>query len=308
MTPGSGARAEDTSAGHQRDAAGRQRTAGADRQPGAGAGQRVEAAGRQRDAGATRRRILDAATAEFSAHGLAGGRTARIAAAAGANQRMIYAYYGSKEGLFDAVLDAHLRLVQERVPFDAADLPGYAGRVFDFYRAHPPLSRLQMWQALERRATARALPPVAAALRDHVDAIRQGQDAGLISGLLPAERLLEHILTLAHGHVMDAGDTGRWTDGQRAALTVTVATLTGQAREAAPGDRQHGDREEHDGHEEHEERGEPSPGHPRPSPAPPGPSPEPQEAFPEPPGPSPGPGGATPGPHPLPPAGPAATG
>ncbi|SNT41338.1 transcriptional regulator, TetR family [Streptosporangium subroseum] len=52
-----------------------------------------------------RRRVLNAATAEFSAHGLSGARTARIAESAKANQYMIYAYFGYKDGLFDAVLE-----------------------------------------------------------------------------------------------------------------------------------------------------------------------------------------------------------
>jgi AcrR family transcriptional regulator len=82
-----------------------------------------------RDAAATRRRILEAATPEFSAFGLAGGRTARIAEAADANQRMIYAYFGSKDRLFDAVLVHNILIVQEAVAFDVGDLPGDAQHV-----------------------------------------------------------------------------------------------------------------------------------------------------------------------------------
>lgn len=55
---------------------------------------------------ATRRRILDAARAEFAANGLAGARVDDIAARAGANKRMIYAYFGNKEDLWVAVLEA----------------------------------------------------------------------------------------------------------------------------------------------------------------------------------------------------------
>ncbi|WP_043836293.1 TetR family transcriptional regulator [Muricoccus aerilatus] len=55
---------------------------------------------------ATRQRILDAAGAEFATNGLAGARVDDIAARAGANKRMIYAYFGSKEDLWVAVLEA----------------------------------------------------------------------------------------------------------------------------------------------------------------------------------------------------------
>jgi AcrR family transcriptional regulator len=56
-------------------------------------------------AAATRRRILDAALAEFAEKGLAGARIDEIATRANANKRMIYAYYGSKEDLWLTVLE-----------------------------------------------------------------------------------------------------------------------------------------------------------------------------------------------------------
>src|SRR5512142_2209355 len=59
-----------------------------------------------RDPEANRARILAAATAEFAAHGLGGARVDRIAAEAGANKRMLYYYFGNKEALFCAVLEA----------------------------------------------------------------------------------------------------------------------------------------------------------------------------------------------------------
>jgi TetR/AcrR family transcriptional regulator len=53
----------------------------------------------------TRTRILDAATVEFSANGLAGARTERIAMAAGVNKALLYYYFKSKEALYAATLD-----------------------------------------------------------------------------------------------------------------------------------------------------------------------------------------------------------
>ena len=44
-----------------------------------------------RDAEDTKRRIFEAATAEFADHGIAGARVDRIAARAGANKQLIYA-------------------------------------------------------------------------------------------------------------------------------------------------------------------------------------------------------------------------
>lgn len=60
---------------------------------------------RPREADATRRHILDAAKADFARLGLAGARVDAIAARAKANKRMIYHYFGNKEGLYVAVLE-----------------------------------------------------------------------------------------------------------------------------------------------------------------------------------------------------------
>jgi TetR/AcrR family transcriptional regulator len=53
----------------------------------------------------TRQRILAAATKEFAAKGLEGARVDEIALRARANKNMIYHYYNSKDGLFQAVLE-----------------------------------------------------------------------------------------------------------------------------------------------------------------------------------------------------------
>lgn len=68
---------------------------------------RPRRAGRPQDADAARSReaILAAAAVEFARSGLAGARVERIALEAGVNVRMLYYYYGSKDGLFTAVLE-----------------------------------------------------------------------------------------------------------------------------------------------------------------------------------------------------------
>jgi TetR/AcrR family transcriptional regulator len=67
---------------------------------------------RRRDASATRARILEAAMQEFAAKGL-DARIEDIAEMAGANRRMAYWYFGSKEGLYLAALEAtYLELVE----------------------------------------------------------------------------------------------------------------------------------------------------------------------------------------------------
>jgi TetR/AcrR family transcriptional regulator len=57
-----------------------------------------------RDAEATQAQILDAAEAEFARYGLTGARIDAIAARTGVVKAMIYYYFESKEGLYQAVM------------------------------------------------------------------------------------------------------------------------------------------------------------------------------------------------------------
>ncbi|MET9482023.1 TetR family transcriptional regulator [Streptomyces sp. NPDC006638] len=180
-----------------------------------------------RDADATRRRILEAGTEEFSAAGPAGGRFARIAERARANSRMIYAYYGNKDGLFDAVLEHHVLLAQNAVGLDPTDLPGYAQQVFDVFRDNPRLVRLTLWQYLERADLTRNMPAVTRAVADKISTVARAQAEGLVSDRLPADLLLDHILAPTMGNL--AGPP-RWTEEERAALGRSVAALVKPSR------------------------------------------------------------------------------
>src|SRR5215475_1458724 len=78
---------------------------------------------KRRDAEATRRRILQAALREFAAKGLDAARIEDIAEAAGANRRMAYYYFGSKEGLYLAALEAaYFELVEVEEAIDVEAL------------------------------------------------------------------------------------------------------------------------------------------------------------------------------------------
>ena len=82
----------------------------------------------QRDPEGMRKRILEAATAEFARHGYGGARIDRIAAAAGANKRMLYYHVGKKDVLYLAILEAayeHIRAAERRLNLEAL-APGEA--------------------------------------------------------------------------------------------------------------------------------------------------------------------------------------
>lgn len=141
-----------------------------------------------KDGSATRRRLLDAATAEFSRRGIAGARVDRIADAAEANKAQIYAWFSSKDGLFDAVFREHLTLIVDLVPFDAWNLPEYAVRLYDAYLERPSVILLATWARLERLPTGNLLTAAAEDVTAKLDAVRAAQAAGVIDpDLTPAD-------------------------------------------------------------------------------------------------------------------------
>lgn len=99
-----------------------------------------------RDADKTRLKILEAAEAEFAAKGLAGARVDVVAEEAGANKRMIYYYFGSKEDLYLAVLErvyTDMRIAEAELALEAmAPLEAITCLTefkFDYPAAHPHL-------------------------------------------------------------------------------------------------------------------------------------------------------------------------
>ena len=152
-----------------------------------------ETATRPRDAKATQERLLLAAIDEFAERGLAGARIDRIAERADANKRLIYAYFGSKDDLFDAALEHMLGVLTEAVPFDAEDLPGYAGALFDQLAGQPKVLRLATWRNFDRAA---ASEPERASYGRKVAAIKAAQKAGTADAAIPAADLLAMIMSL----------------------------------------------------------------------------------------------------------------
>ena len=101
--------------------------------------------------------IMAVATAEFAAKGLAGARIDAIADATHTSKRMIYYYYGSKEGLYLAVLeDAYRRIRATEAELQLADLsPQEAlktlvGFTFDHHHSNQGFIRLVMSENMQR--------------------------------------------------------------------------------------------------------------------------------------------------------------
>ncbi|MFI1394780.1 TetR family transcriptional regulator [Streptomyces sp. NPDC020681] len=150
-----------------------------------------------RDSRETKKQLLSAATEEFAAHGIAGARVDRIAATAGYNKNLIYVHFGSKDQLFDAVFAAAVEEIVDAAPFNADDLPGYAGQLFDFHLAHPHLMRLARWHSLERPDEVRGLPMVEHVNQGKLQSLAAAQAAGKVDAGLPPRVLLDLVVALS---------------------------------------------------------------------------------------------------------------
>lgn len=177
----------------------------------------------KRDAAATRARILAAATSEFAAHGIAGARVDRIAAASRSNKNMIYIYFGSKEQLFDVVFADAIAELLDTVPIDARDLPGYAGAMFDHVEKHQELSRLARWHGLERTGGINEVEQAVTGMLTKIEAIGAAQAAGLVNPMLPPDQVVSMVVNIA----------ATWSAGSPELAGVTASPELVASRRAA---------------------------------------------------------------------------
>jgi len=154
------------------------------------AGQRRKAPRRINDPEATRRDIVEMATREFAEKGFSGARVDKIAARTRTSKRMIYYYFGGKEGLYIAVLESaygRIRTIEssldlEHQPPDEA-LRRLVAFTFDYQSAHPEFIRLVMNENIlngvylaRSRAIRRLNDAAIGVLRD---VVARGEKAGL---------------------------------------------------------------------------------------------------------------------------------
>lgn len=142
-------------AGTARPAASRPGAAGPRKRAAPGAARKPGT--RELAAQATRESLLRAAIRVFARHGFAGGRIEQISKAARSHDRMIYYYFGSKEGLFIAVIEEIYRRFNEAESELALDLdrPVEALEtiirfIWSYYNRHPEFITLLNSENLHR--------------------------------------------------------------------------------------------------------------------------------------------------------------
>jgi len=117
----------------------------------------------------TKREILEAATAEFSEKGFAGGRVDDIAARTRTTKRMIYYYFGGKQQLYSAVLERLYGGMRDaEAALDLAALPPAEALrhlvevTFDHHAAHPEFVRLVSVENIHEARNVVASPVISA--------------------------------------------------------------------------------------------------------------------------------------------------
>ncbi|MBW0104954.1 TetR/AcrR family transcriptional regulator [Pseudonocardia sp. KRD291] len=145
---------------------------------------------RQRDAERTRAEILDVATSEFAEQGYAGARVDEIAASTRTTKRMLYYYFGSKQGLYVAVLErayVGIRALEQTLAVD--DLPparavrALAELTFDHHESHPEFIRLVGIENIHHAEHLRTSPILPGLANPAVDVLGRILERGVAAGL-----------------------------------------------------------------------------------------------------------------------------
>ena len=145
---------------------------------------------RTNDPGRTMAGILEVATKEFAEKGLSGARIDAIAAATRTSKRMIYYYFGSKEGLYVAVLeDAYRRMREIEAELHLENLEPVAALrrlvefTFDHHWGNPDYIRLVMNENIERGSYLAQSKSIQELNVPAIAAIRELYDRGVAQGL-----------------------------------------------------------------------------------------------------------------------------
>lgn len=119
----------------------------------------ASAPGRVQDPEGVRRNILDVAIREFADKGFSGSRVDEIAAKTATSKRMIYYYFGDKEGLYIAALEdsyAAIRRIEREMDLAGLSPPEALRRIaeltFDYQNANQDFVRMVMVENIHKGA------------------------------------------------------------------------------------------------------------------------------------------------------------
>ncbi len=196
----------------------------------------------KRDPEGVRRDILSVAMDEFSQNGLSGARIDEIAARTRTSKRMIYYYYGDKEGLYQQALEeayAKVRGGESDLELDGmeprAALEKLCRFTFDHHRRNPAFIRMVMIENVHHGRHMQASETIRQLNRPAIGALEnvlaRGQSQGIFREGVEALELHWQISALSFFNVSNAatfsfifGDS-LFTDNGQEALSKHVAEM-----------------------------------------------------------------------------------
>ena len=163
---------------------------------------------REKAAQATRASLLRAAIKIFAQYGLDGGSVDKISKAAKSHDRMIYYYFGNKEGLFVAVIEEtykRFNVAESKLKLDLLDplrsLEKIVQFILRYYRDHPEFVTLLNIENLHKgkhigQSSFRDYSSKAIGVIDHV--LVTGAQTGVFSSQFRARDLYMMIAALGY--------------------------------------------------------------------------------------------------------------
>lgn len=171
---------------------------------------------------------MEAAREEFAERGFAGARTQRIAARAGVNKQLLFYYFGSKRGLYEAVLSHAgdtLTRPGAKTPAAAGGPDGVRGQLaaaLERAVTNPELARVLIRGAQSPDGIEAARSMFSHLVADVRTAISAGQGIGYFKDTAEPERAARQAAVLVLGYIAFAPALGSdgspqerraWLDG-----------------------------------------------------------------------------------------------
>jgi AcrR family transcriptional regulator len=176
--------------------------------------------GWKQDPSGVQKNILAVAMAEFAANGLSGARIDEIAAKTHTSKRMIYYYFGDKDGLYRRVLEEAYRKVragEQELELDhlppVEALKRLTEFTFDHHSRNPDFIRIVMIENIHHGAyleQSDLIRLLNAGAIQHLEAIcRRGRDAGLFRHDVSPLELHWHISAMSFFNVSNRATFSR---------------------------------------------------------------------------------------------------
>jgi TetR/AcrR family transcriptional regulator len=177
----------------------------------------TEVKARPRDAEVTRETLLEVATKLFVAQGYEGTSVQQIAEAAGVAKATPSYFFGSKEGIWKAVLDAQNKAAMEVAPKALARLQGGGSKeqlvealvdsYLEFLEDHADFFRLIQWSELQHNPAINELPSHWEAIAKALEAVTAVLLKGKKKGEDPRQTVMS-VIALCNAHLVYGNTLG----------------------------------------------------------------------------------------------------